>query len=233
MQNAAGKLRLILLFANAATAALIGVRVAQYPLYLSFSGASLLLWEAGGMLALYFALTFVLTRDLAADGRRLALVTRFGMAAACIQVLHVIVERFVTFPGRWNGVATLCFMLATFVCWATVAFGVRRSGQTVWCSLRSAIWAAMITMGLAVCFGVLFELYIAPLPPEQMRFWPEFVRSGWNDLHAFAIANTVDSVMSHLLIAPVVALIVGALALVPAIWLNANTSRVRETKRTL
>ncbi|HEY0758082.1 MAG TPA: hypothetical protein VGD59_02375 [Acidisarcina sp.] len=64
-------------------------------------------------------------------------------------------------------------------------------------------------MSIAVAAGIPLELFLAPTPLEPMRAWPEFQRSGWTDLYAFGIANTLDSAISHLLIGPIVGAIFG------------------------
>jgi hypothetical protein len=40
---------------------------------------------------------------------------------------------------------------------------------------------------------------------------PDYVRSGWTDVRAFAIANTFDAGFTHLVEAPVIAATLGAL----------------------
>jgi hypothetical protein len=40
---------------------------------------------------------------------------------------------------------------------------------------------------------------------------PDYLRSGWTDVRAFAIANTFDAGFTHLVEAPVIAAVLGAL----------------------
>jgi hypothetical protein len=37
----------------------------------------------------------------------------------------------------------------------------------------------------------------------------EFKRSGWTDIHAFTIANTLDSALSHLIVGPIIGVVFG------------------------
>jgi hypothetical protein len=67
-------------------------------------------------------------------------------------------------------------------------------------------------MLIAVAAGFLIELFLVPPRPEYVSTWPEFKRSGWTDPHAFGVANTLDSGFTHLIIAPVVALVFGDVA---------------------
>jgi hypothetical protein len=54
-------------------------------------------------------------------------------------------------------------------------------------------------------------MFLAPANPALVATWQEFKRSAWTDPAAIQIANTLDSAFSHLLLAPVVALVVGAI----------------------
>jgi hypothetical protein len=58
---------------------------------------------------------------------------------------------------------------------------------------------------IAVAAGCLIEFFVAPPAPAYVATWQEFGRSGWSDPRAFAVANTVDSGFTHLLLAPIVA----------------------------
>jgi hypothetical protein len=100
-------------------------------------------------------------------------------------------------------------MLTTFILWGVTGFIAARSGQSTPTSIWLAVWSAVVTMTIVVAAGFALEFFLSPTPPESMLSWPEFKRSGWTDVRAFAIANTLDAAFSHLLIGPVVAAIVG------------------------
>ncbi len=54
-------------------------------------------------------------------------------------------------------------------------------------------------------------MFVAPTNPAIVATWQEFKRSAWTDPAAFQIGNTLDSAFGHLLLAPVVAMIFGAI----------------------
>jgi len=60
--------------------------------------------------------------------------------------------------------------------------------------------------------GFVIQLFVAPPEPGYISTWAEFKRSGWIDPSAFGVANTLDSGFTHLVIAPVVALVLGGVA---------------------
>jgi hypothetical protein len=58
----------------------------------------------------------------------------------------------------------------------------------------------------------MLEFYIAVPKPEYVATWAEFKRSGWTDVRAFTVVNTLDSAVSHLVIGPIAGAIFGAIA---------------------
>jgi hypothetical protein len=47
--------------------------------------------------------------------------------------------------------------------------------------------------------------------PTYVSTWSEFKQSGWSNAHAFAIANSLEAVLSHLVIGPIAGTIFGIL----------------------
>ena len=66
-------------------------------------------------------------------------------------------------------------------------------------------------MLIAVAAGFLIEFFVAPPDPATVSMWAEYRRSGWTDAHAFGLANTLDSACTHLVIAPIVAMVFGSI----------------------
>ena len=66
-------------------------------------------------------------------------------------------------------------------------------------------------MLIGVAAGFVIEFFAARPDPAYVATWGEFKRSGWTDARAFGLANTLDSAFTHLVIAPIVALVVGGL----------------------
>ena len=90
-------------------------------------------------------------------------------------------------------------------------------------ALVASVWSAMVSVLLAVTFGLL--LMIAAYPPaDYVATWPEFQASGWTNARAFAIANTFDAVWAHLLVGPVAGSLFGGLGIGAA---RLNSARPR------
>ncbi len=71
--------------------------------------------------------------------------------------------------------------------------------------------SAGVCMLIGVAGGLAVEMFVAPTDPAPVATWQEFQRSAWTDPATFQIANTLDSAFSHLLLAPVVAIVVGTI----------------------
>jgi hypothetical protein len=181
-------------------------KVFSYPPLRSLPGASATIVEAIVLLTLY-AIAIGLPFGRNSAPFRLQFATKLGLIAGVFQIIHLLVERFVSIPQPWDSPVTLAFMLATFLFWGYAAFRAGQLGASLVAAILAAIWSAIVSMTVAVFFGTLLELFLAPVPLESMRTWAEFQRSGWNDLQAFSIAETIDSASSHLFIGPIVACI--------------------------
>jgi hypothetical protein len=67
-------------------------------------------------------------------------------------------------------------------------------------------------MLVAVTPGFVIQFFASRPEPAYISTWAEFKRSGWTDARAFGLANTLDSGFTHLVIAPIVALVFGGVA---------------------
>ena len=83
--------------------------------------------------------------------------------------------------------------------------------QSVMSGALAAVWSAMFTMLLAVTYGFALLAFAWPRLAAFEATDPDFLRSHWDDLHAFTIANTFSNGATHLVEAPLIAFVVGGL----------------------
>jgi hypothetical protein len=210
MQSAFLPTRLSLLASLALTFGMIVWRVVSYAPLLSLRGAKSLIGEAAALLLCY-GIVVAWPQPRGAGSFRPQFATVFGVAGGLIQSIHLLVERFCALPQPWDGIVTLSFMLGTFLVWGYAGYRARGLGMSFFAGCLAALWSAIVTMTIAVLVGSLLEFFLAPIPLETMNAWAEFQRSGWKDLSAFSIANTIDEVSTHLLVGPIVACFFGPL----------------------
>jgi len=196
----------ILLGLLAASGVMMGVLVAGAHSPLAMRGGFRFVAEAASALAVCAAAVAWSERIPSRAGIfRAAFFT--GMAGAVLQVVHMSLEAFGQHVGD-RGDLTTGFMAAALFWWGAVGFAVAwRAGR-----MRDAVFAAgfsaVATMIVAVAYGL--GLAWAGYPDDAyVRTWPEYVQSGWSDARAFAIANSLDAVLSHFVAAPVIGSLLG------------------------
>ena len=142
-------------------------------------------------------------------GSALHVGTVVGIIGGVLQIIQLALENFGRRIGE-NSSVTLAFMLGTFLIWGAAGFWVRRKAGTVKIGVMASCWGAMVSVLMAVTFGLV--LMTAGFPsPAYVATWGEFKQSGWSNAHAFAIANSLEAVLSHLVVGPVAGTIFGML----------------------
>ena len=196
----------LILVAMNATLAAIGI--VPYAEYLRQPQWWLTPAELAAMLLTYAAVAVVLIplcKGPRAAVCRYGLV--FGLITGAAEVLNVVLETWQ--PQLASGAFSIAFMLVIFSIWGVAAAFIKREIGSVRVGIACAVTSAALCMLIAVAAGFVIELLIVPPNTSVVAAWPEFKRSGWTDVRAFAAANTLDSGFSHLLIAPFVATVFG------------------------
>jgi hypothetical protein len=192
---------------------MMGIQVFLYRPLLAMPGGASFVFETTVVLLLYGMLIVWATRS---DGQLhrtvLQLGTPVGLVAAAVQIAHLAAENFIQFGRPWEAISTLTFMLCTFLIWGFAGYRSARSVGAILPGALAGAWSAIVTMSIAVTFGFALEFYLATPNPEYVATWGEFKRSGWTDIHAFTIANTLDSALSHLIVGPIVGVVFGGAA---------------------
>ncbi len=188
------------------------MRLARYPAFLSEPAALSYVFELVGALAVYvaavFALPFVAARfpgaPIAVSVGAIA-----GLIGGITEMASMTLESLVTLPQLVVTVTTGAAMLGLFLLFGVAGFlGGRRTGS-FWLGLGTAIWSAMVAILFTVTFGfLLVNTSLLKLAHDEIGD-PDYLRSGWTDVRAYAIANTFDAGFTHLVEAPVIAAALG------------------------
>ena len=191
------------------TILLLHMALHQYPLYYAQPHAVTYIAEAVVPLLAYALLLFIAAayiRPSLEPHLRFALA--LGLALGVMEFIAVCIESGVPFgvQGPW---LQITFILTLFTGWGAAAFHARRHFATLPQALAASLCAAVVSMALAIPAASLFELFLHPPNPAYVTLWGEYQRAHWTDPRAFALANTMDSITSHLLAAPLVATVVG------------------------
>lgn len=200
--------------------AMIALGVARYPALFSQPGARTFVLEPVCTLAAYAVAIVWIARTRGAYWdtiRRNA--TLFGLVGGTFEILNIGIENGIPFAVH-GPVLQIGFMLAIFISWGVAGFRTARSLTSFRAGVFAAVLSAGICMLIAVAGGVGIQFFLVPPEPAYVSTWEEFMRSGWTDARAFGVANTLDAGFTHLVIAPVVALLFGGVAS----WLAQRTS---------
>ena len=202
-----------LLVLIAAAMAMADIAVTRYPAFLAQPSARTFLLEPLLVFVLYaVAIVFIVVKMRGANSdivlRNAAL---FGTATGVFEIANIAIEHGIPFAVS-GPVLQIAVMLLIFAVWGFAGF---RSSKVL-CSVRSGILTSVFSGGICmlitVAAGFAIEFFLAPPRPDYVATWGEFQRSGWTDARAFGIANALDSGFSHLVIAPIVALVFGGAA---------------------
>ncbi|MGI8745307.1 MAG: hypothetical protein ACR2NN_22585 [Bryobacteraceae bacterium] len=204
-------IRVALVTGIAISLIMMAVKVFLYRPLLAIPVGLAFVLETTGLLVSYAVLVVWATSD--GPLRRAALLsgTPLGVVAGAIQVAHLTQETTMDWGAVWNGISGFGLLFCTFLLWGVAGYRTTRRTGALWSGTMAGFWSAIVTMSILVMFGFV-EFYLAMPKPEYVVTWGEFKRSGWADIHAFTIANTLDAAQSHLIAGPIVGAIFGGIA---------------------
>ncbi|HEY1208977.1 MAG TPA: hypothetical protein VGE85_06400 [Terracidiphilus sp.] len=199
----------VLLALIALNISMTAVAIARYPAFFQQYLALMYVLELAGMLFVYAAGAVYIAR---ASGALWSTVrknaTVFAFVTAALELINLGIEN-ASPAAASNPILSIGSMLIVFMLWGIAAVWTIRSGNSIRAGILTAVVSAGFCMLIAVAAGFAVELFVLPPAPALISTWAEFKRSGWTDAHAFGLANTLDSGFTHLLFAPIVALIFG------------------------
>ena len=201
--------RLILLAALGFAMLMMSSKVFFYRPLLGMPGGKTFVIETAVLLIAYAVVVLWTTDGDTPVRHSMLLATPLGLIGGLIQIASMTQEEFKDLGPHGNGIVGFGLLFCTFTAWGIAGFRAARRTGDVRCGAMAGLWCAVITMSMVVLFGFAVAFYLAVPKPEYVVTWGEFKRSGWTDVHAFTIANTLDSAFSHLFTGPVLGAILG------------------------
>ena len=175
---------------------------------LTMPGGTTCIFEAVVPLLVYGLIAFwTPALGLMHRGPTIQIGTGVGILGGVLQIAHLALENFGHRIGE-NAAVTLGFMLSGFVVWGVAGYWVTRASRDIKAGVAAGCWSAMVSVLMAVTFGLVLITFSFP-PTGYVSTWNEFRQSGWTDARAFALANSFESVFSHLTAGPVAGAIFG------------------------
>lgn len=191
---------------------MVAIQVLRYRPLLEMPGAFAYVLETALVLIVYGVIILWATASNVTLLRTALIVgTPVGLVASALQIAHLVTEDLFHIESPWAAILAVSSMLSTFLLWGVAGYrSARMSGAIVQRTVAGS-WSAIVAMCVVVVFGFALEFYWVPPTPEYVATWAEFIRSGWTDAHAFAIANTFDSALSHLVLGPIIGAVFGGI----------------------
>jgi hypothetical protein len=205
-------LRWALLAAVALDLALVIGRAFSFAGFFALPGSALYLLEPVALLLLYAGVALWLPKLAGSPWQvPLQLGTLVGICLGALEVVNISLESLADLGRPASSISSLALMLALFCGWGVAGFWATRRAGSLRLGVLAAVWAAMVSITIAVTFGFVLPYIALPRLAHDMAADPDFLRSGWHDPVAFAIANTFDSGFTHLLEAPIIGAMFGVL----------------------
>lgn len=192
--------------------ALLVVRAARSPAFFSMPGALGYLLEPVVALAVYTAVVVALPLIVARTPDMQAVLPVsiiMGVIGGMIEVASTALESLATLPQPVVSITTGVAMLSLFMLFGVAGFLGARHTRSFWLGIGAAVGCAIVAILIVVTFGFLLVNIALPALAYGEVHDPDFLRSGWTDVRAFAIANTCDAAFTHLVEAPVIAAVLG------------------------
>jgi hypothetical protein len=203
-------LRLAFLLTVGINFCLIGLRLVMTPTFFSMPGSLGYVVLPAVLLVVYGAAGMVLlAKPVEASRSSVRIGSRIGILTGVLWIIDLAVETFATLPPSLAALVSLAFFVTAFLLWGLAGFLTACETHSLSYGLVAAAWSAMLTVLMTVAFGFLLMNVALPHLASQELTDADFLRSHWNDVTLFAIANTLDAGFSHLLEAPIIALVFG------------------------
>jgi hypothetical protein len=191
---------------------MIALAVARYPALFSQPGARTFVLEPICALVAYAVAIFCFARPHSTSWDTiLPTAVIFGLLTGTVEIANMGIENGIPFSVH-GPVLQISFMLTIFTLWGIGGGRTARALNSIRAGLLAAVSSAGICMLIAVTAGFVIQFFLVPPEPAYVATWAEFKRSGWTDARAFGLANTLDSGFTHLVVAPVVAVVFGGIA---------------------
>jgi hypothetical protein len=218
-------IRLILLVVISIDIIMVIISTFMYPPLLTMPHFYTYILELGVMLPLYIAIVLWATRPSTVL-TTLRIAAFFGLMAGLLEIVHISIEDFGHMNAHAETVSTGIFMGGLFLLFAVSGYCITLNRRNVISGMLGASWSAVVCMLIVMTYG-LSQLFWSFGAIENHDIGdPDFIRTGWTDMHAFVIADIFEACFKILLLGPIVGLVFGLFGAVIAYFFIARKVQV-------
>jgi len=190
---------------------LIGYGMLRYSLIVTEAGVLSVLTPAFILLLYGVAAIWVTDQPNQASSGALKSGTVFGLVVGLTFIITIAVENFADMSRQVSTISTLGFMLLIFLIFAFAGWHGTKQSSQLSLGILASVWSSMIGVVIALLFGFTINFLFTQRLEQNLQASAEYLRSGSHDLETFTFWNTLDSASSHLLEAPIIAVVLGTL----------------------
>ncbi|HZW32049.1 MAG TPA: hypothetical protein VFF52_15160 [Isosphaeraceae bacterium] len=205
-------LRTALVLVIASNLVMIGIRVLLDPQLLGMPGG---LQSALEPAALLILAAYVVRWATGGDRRVAQAIVRAGTAVGLVggmvEVVHITLENYGRLGARAESVTTGGFLVGLLLLWGIAGYRATRETAAVGAGLLAGSWSALVGMLMATTYGFSQLFWDLPRLEQRNVGSPDFLRSGWTDLHSFTIADVFEAGFKVLLLGPIAGAVLGGL----------------------
>lgn len=221
-------LRLILLVVIAINIIMTVIAAFMYPPLLTMPHSYSYILELAVMLLLYIPIVMRATRS-SVILTTLRTATFFGVLASLLEIVHISIENFGHLNARVETVSTGIFMMGLVLLFAVSGYCITLNNRNVISGMLGASWSAIVCMLIVMTYG-LSQLFWSFGAIEKHDIGdPDFIRTGWTDMHAFVIADIFEACFKILFLGPIAGIIFGMLGAGVARFYNWASARINRT----
>lgn len=147
-----------------------------------------------------------------------------GLLIGSLFVANIAIEEFINCTTRTETlISTLGMMFIIFFAFARISSVKTRQTHDIFEGIKSSFLSAILGTTIALCFGFLINYIFADHSAYLLQSYPG--SGSFSDPHAFTFFNAFNNASSHVIIAPVIAIIMGTLGgATELVMLNAKKS---------
>ena len=190
---------------------LIGYGMLRYSLIVTEAGVLSVLMPAFILLLYGVAAIWVTHQPNQASSGALKSGTVFGLVVGLTFIITIAVENFADMSRQVSTISTLGFMLLIFLIFSFAGWHGTKQSSQLSLGILASVWSSMIGVVIALLFGFTINFLFTQRLEQNLQASAEYLRSGSHDLETFTFWNTLDSASSHLLEAPIIAVVLGTL----------------------
>jgi len=203
-------LRLILLVIIAVNLIMAIAAIFMYPPLFAMPHSYSYIVELGVMLLINIVIVTLVTK-FSTDRKILRVSTFFGLMASLLEIVHISIENFGHLNAHAETVFTGIFMAVLFLIFGVSGFCITIYKRKIVSGMWAGSWSAVVCMLIVTTFG-LSQLFWSFEALEKHDIGdPDFIRTGWSDMHAFVIADIFEACFKVSFLGPIIGIVFGLL----------------------